>query len=937
MIPEDRELLLALRQQQAELQRSLSQIDARLGELEARAGTATLEEPPDLPPIPYHLDLPDVPTDGVHLPPVDLPPLPSFSPVPQALPSRSFESHLGRWLTAVGGFFGVISLALILNYTHTELFELLRPGGMLALSAALGLGVIVLSERLVWRRGAARTTGQVLTVMALAWLYLAAYAAHAYPPVAIITSPVTAMGLLLLWSAYVLTIAGRRYSQTLAFFAIALAYVTTAMDPVSRYTLTTDLLLAGAAALFLVRRDWASLPYVALLGTYGAIVHRLLISDEGEFVFDTSRTLSFWTHATYTIVAWLIFTAAIVFATSPTFRRTKRLLFLSLNNAALAGLLFLTAYISGYGYGPMGWTLLGSGIALLFASRFVGFAQVEPDRLMSACAAQGLGLFTLGTMVVFTGVTRGVLLLVEALFLGGSATFSGDRLLQRATYFAAFFGAFFLTWEIAVNAHHPWILGFGGCAALLISAWWSRNDFRASPGGRSTLVPATAYYCALAVVLIFVGLCTALDESNLAPGLALAALGLTFLVYWFDLYELPPLAQWLLVIAQVLVLFHSDNGEEVPWWTAGGVTVVTLVMTTWWTRQHATRSGTWVVFLNLLYALALAGLASQTIYPRVDAQGWMICASVLAAAFLAWGAFTRVWTIAAVGQLFLVLAVWSFFVPPPDRTTPWNWFGLVVPTAVVYCIARGTLLWLQTFPETPAVWHRTLRVLTYGYQLLALAMLVRTILVLVTPVHQVGAFFFLGTLMVVWNLRRDGTMGVRCGMMLSLVGLCIYSELIGTDALALATVGTGLAFLAFLAQPALLRWTGSKVVTPLESWLLVFFGVWAAWLFVSVWVHVRFNPAYLTIGWAAFALFLYLFGRMVREPRQCWCAAALLLVTIVRVICTDLWSLSTGYKILTCLFLTVTAFSFGYFILRSAERAKRETDGIAELPPLPKE
>ncbi len=151
MIPEDRELLQSLRQQQAELQRSLSQIEARLGELETRAGIATLEAPVDLPPIPYHLDLPDIPVDGAFLPPVDLPPLPSDLAFPVPPPPRSFESHHGQWWMAVGAFFGGISLALILDYSYAELFGMLKPGRMLALSAALGLGVILLSERLVLR------------------------------------------------------------------------------------------------------------------------------------------------------------------------------------------------------------------------------------------------------------------------------------------------------------------------------------------------------------------------------------------------------------------------------------------------------------------------------------------------------------------------------------------------------------------------------------------------------------------------------------------------------------------------------------------------------------------------------------------------------------------------------------------------------------------
>ena len=159
---------------------------------------------------------------------------------------------------------------------------------------------------------------------------------------------------------------------------------------------------------------------------------------------------------------------------------------------------------------------------------------------MAAYAAQGLALFTGGIMVVYTGITRGVLLLIEAFLLGVAGAFAGDRILTISTYVASFFATMFLIWEIAVNAHHPWLLGFSGAAVMLINAWNSRSEVRDSPVARTTIVVSTSCYCIMAVGLIYTSLSTVLGESTLPPALAIAALVLTFSIYQFSVYELPP-------------------------------------------------------------------------------------------------------------------------------------------------------------------------------------------------------------------------------------------------------------------------------------------------------------------------------------------------------------------------------------------------------------
>ena len=932
MTPEDRDLLISLRRQQAALQQGLEKLRAQLDELEARAGVATPEILPPLPPLPMEAMLPPIPSaHAVDIAAIAFPPIPtaaagyalaaSASPPLPAIPAPgpSFEFQFGRWLTRMGALFGVIALALIFALPKVQ--ALLGHAGLLALSAAASLGVVILGDRMERKGAASLFFGRTIGAMALAWLYLTAYAAYFYEPLRVIHSPYVAGLLLLLWSFYVLRLAEQKKSQILALFAITLAYISTAINPVGSFTMVADLFLAATAVTFLLRNGWAALSTFSLIGTYFALLRRLVVDENGEIVLDTSRTLQFWPHALYLVFAWLIFTAAVIFTTTPAFRGGKRLAFLSLNNGALAGLLALTAYLAGYGVSAVGWTLLDTGFVFLVTSLFAGIAEIEPVDVGKAYAAQGLALVTAGIIVIYTGVTRGVLLLIETFFLGVAAAFSGDRILTITTYLAAFFATLFLIWEIAANAHHPWMLGFGGAAVMLINAWSSRGAVRRSPETRATVVLSTSCYCVMAVGMIFTSLYTELTYSTLPPVLALVALGLTFLIYYIAIFELPPIAQTLLLAAQAFVLFPAETGEELPWWSTAWVSAVTLVLVTWWSRQRITRSGPWTVVLTFIYALALADLAHQAVRPYLDAQGWIIGASLLSVAFLVYGAFTRVWSVAAVGQVFLALALYHFFFPPNRDVFPWTWLVAAVPVVVVFVTAVATHEWLNLFTDIAESLRKSLRLLAYGYQLLALVALVRWVFGIVPELDQVAAFLFLGTFLLSTNVRHPSTFGVRCSFVLSVIGMWLYLDNLDAQAHTMATFLNGLAMLLFLSQTALLRHEGESLVTQLESWALIVFSVGTSWIFVSTWVWTRLSPGYLTMDWALFALFLFLFGLLVRERRLRWCGMAVVIVAILRVGLWDMWSFSLGYRALTISVLAVILFGIGYLILRQAAHA----------------
>jgi len=944
MTPEDRELLQVLRQQQLDLKRTLARLDFQLETLEARAKATDGEIPaaptqalvPPLPPVLPASALQASPSAPLFpwpapaesksqpLPPV--PPRPPLvtPPVP-APPKLSLEFQFGRWLIRIGAVLGIITLVLIFSVAHGYIFQHLGPAGILGLSAALCLGIVALAGRMERRNPKLLVFTRSFMAMGLAGLYVTFYAAHSFDSVRIIENPILAGVLLLAWSAYVFGLAERKSSQTLALFSIALAYFSTAINPIGRFTMAADLLLAGTAVAFLLRNGWSALSYVSLAGTYFALLRRLVMDEHGELVLDTGRVLSFTPYATYLACAWIIFTAAVLLAKSPSFRGGKRFAFLSLNNAALAGLLTLTTHISGYDLKAMGWTLLGTGVAFLVTALVakIWHSDEEPSGVAGAYLAQGIAVFTAGLMGVFSGVTRGLLLALETLLIGYAAASSRNIVLKICTAVAALWATFFLLWEIGMNGHHSWLLGLGGALTMLVNAWWSRRDLRLLPLAQQRLVLFASYYCTLALGLLAAALATELNDSLLPPALALAAVALTFSIYLVPLFELPPLAQSLLVAAQALVLFPKDTGEELPRTSIATVAAFTLLILGWWSRQRVTRSGPWMVALNLIYALALVGLAYHAVRPYVDPQGWMVGASLLSVVFLIFGAWTRVWPLAVMGQLFLGVAVYHFFNPPTGLDSfPWTWAAAGVPIAVVFAAGRALRVWVRDLAKISADLRLVLCFLGYVYQLAALAMVIRWIFGVIPASEQLATFFLVGTLLLAWNTYRRKPFGIRSSFVPSALGVLLVLETLLDQRVDFINWLNGAALFFFLCQPTLLQHLARQLITAAESWLVILLSAVTGWIFVGTWVVTRIHANYLTMGWALYALFLFLFGLLVRERRQRWCGLVILALAMIRVLAYDIWGFSNGYKVLTFVVLTLITLGVGFIYARFAEKLK---------------
>src|SRR5262249_14914976 len=159
----------------------------------------------------------------------------------------------------------------------------------------------------------------------------------------------------------------------------------------------------------------------------------------------------------------------------------------------------------------------------------------------------------------------------------------------------------FLVVEIAFVNHHPWTLSIGGAAAMLANAWFARRELWGQPRevAQARTVWSSAFYTLLGLGVLVSGIVMQHDDNWIAPGLAIAALVLTLAVYVVPIFEMPVLAQGLLILAQLVAYFPFGEKVLTPAWNMNTVAAITMLLVTWWPRQKVVRTGMWLASLTL--------------------------------------------------------------------------------------------------------------------------------------------------------------------------------------------------------------------------------------------------------------------------------------------------------------------------------------------------
>ncbi len=809
-MPDDRpgdltsEAVARLLEEQRALRETVETLVRRIEILEGRRASTTAAAPPAISPVETPDDKPALPTRRPAPPTAVLsssptfpaaPPVPAGSPapVPPPLPAVSARSVAeaphdpdlppvpslemrigGTWLVRVGIVALLTGFVFLGGYLYQFVVPHLGPAGKVAL---LYLGAGMLTGLGAWLERSARDGNagfldyaRVVFGGGLAAVYYVTYLAHHGPGLRVIESALLAAGLQLAWAGFMVWLADRRESQTLATFAIFLGYYTSAVSGVETFTLFSNLALAGAAVYLLSRHRWTAFSFASLIATYGSYVFWRYARPPGSGWREGGP---FWIELIFFSLYWALFTLVVFRSTGGSLPPGRRATFATLNNGAFFAL--AAARLQALHPGDF-WILCGVFGGVLVALGQVGrrirgtdpvFAGGNTSSpgagwvpLDAATAAAfrllGLVLITLGVLNYFSGWNLALALAAESVVLtlaARSQPHDGRRLLPAAACGAGLLACGVLLDRLgfggngerltATGSLTECLVGGGVAAAFLFNAFWSRRDGtpdpneQVPPGTRDWLPRAAAVFSGLAALALLGVIDTqALVPLGLRPAaLAAAAVGLTALAHPLALGPLAGFAQGL----QLAAIYRwaefwpgTRSSLPAPWWSAAIVTAGGFLLSTWWQRQRRfawqdESRRVWVPLSQAWLAVAAIGILYGWLQPHFSDPAWMALCGALGVGIFIGGLLTQSWAIAAASQLFLAAAAGYFasgltgaLSPRPGR-----WLMLVPVAAflVVPTVARRLHLFWKLAGEGVPVRARTaLLPIGVGYEIVAALM-----------------------------------------------------------------------------------------------------------------------------------------------------------------------------------------------------------------------
>ena len=343
-------------------------------------------------------------------------------------PSESLEIKLGTyWFVRIGVLLLLTGLGS-LAWFNKDFFLELSKGTKVTLFYTLSFGMGGLGMWLHRRKKELQNFGQVLIAGSFAGTYFTTYAAHIFQPVKIIESPALVLILLFLLGVLMIGAAEKLKSQTIALFAIGSSYYATYVPLIHQGTispwiiLVSNLILAIASVVFMVRNQWFRIPAMSMGASYlGFFIWRFLEKNP-DFLLVTLFLGSLW----------FVYTVAVFICKHKEFSDNHRATFLTLNNASLFGFMTWEMFKSS----ESNFWILGLSIGLiLIACAFIASKFLSKHPLTkNAYLVQGFSLATLGLMTTKQSESiKGSILAAETLVL----LFSSSRLKSILVRYAA--------------------------------------------------------------------------------------------------------------------------------------------------------------------------------------------------------------------------------------------------------------------------------------------------------------------------------------------------------------------------------------------------------------------------------------------------------------------------------------------------------------------
>ncbi|MDB6079959.1 MAG: hypothetical protein JWO82_3706 [Akkermansiaceae bacterium] len=341
-------------------------------------------------------------------------PLPAVV-VPAAVGEKSFEMLLGRvWLGRIGVAVLVTGLVLLGNFAYQNFVHKLPPILKL-LFLYSGAGILAGTGIFVRKKESTALFGEVLLAGGLAFGYWCTFAAHHVPRLRVIESPVVGALLVFVAAGGITSLSLAWRSRIIGVMGLLLASYSTVLQPLGWLSSVSNLALALAGVVMMLRGGWAGPGIVAMAGSYLSFFWWQVIG--GRPVEDPA---SLW----FLPPVWAVFTASVLVRPSLELKLSQRAksFFASANNVAFF-LLFSGIWHRINGHEDY-WLVAAAFGAVLLA---VGITRPARQGFGGLFFAQGLAAITLAVVVKLEGYQLALGLAIQSAALAAAFSRFGGR------------------------------------------------------------------------------------------------------------------------------------------------------------------------------------------------------------------------------------------------------------------------------------------------------------------------------------------------------------------------------------------------------------------------------------------------------------------------------------------------------------------------------
>lgn len=836
-------------------------------------------------------------------------PSPSSAPKPMAEEEDTLEMQVGRvWLVRVGILILLTGLVFLGNFAWTEIIAKVGAPGKLATIVLAGQGLAGLGWWVKRKREELSAYGKVLIGGGIATLYYATYAAHFVDPLRVIANPLVGGALLMGLGAAILWLANRLRSQAVAAVTVLLGFYTAGINPIAGFSLFSNLILSVIAIVLLVRRQWWSVSFLSMIGSYAAFGFWSYQNTGLLLPIRMGSGEVFWTALLFPACYWVVFTVATFVARSETFPTGTRPMFLTMNNG---GLFAFTAPLVTTTYPQEFWmfvVLYGAvllGLAWLAARKGPSDAAFDGAYLM-----QGLGLISFGILCKFSGYQLAIILALQSMTLLRLSRHRHGVILQVFSGLSSI-GATLAAWQAISLENEYGTLTGAVVAAILIGTGWLFKQQRGLHKEVSFQYRA-AGYVALGLIVTLANVLYGAPEGTALYWFAGLAALFTVSIYLLRMPELVGAGQIFSIatVGQWLVAAGDRDLSLVPLLC----TVVLLgALMHWWPRQRVISLDKQIQIgaetLATLGVVAVLLMWAILRYVGTD-RLWVLMLGALL--MLGYAVLTRAWLLAAGSQVVAFFGIGTLVLAIGDRE-PW----LVVTGALVLFASQSFFLEL-CIPRMPSVVSEWIR--PYGVLLRMISVLVGLgIMECYVPSDWVFLAFsaVAFALFVIGVLREPGEVLVYAVLpALMAGGHFVIRNFLGGEVMPSELVGLGLLLVA--QQIGKRSPHGTEVFTSQMQGALIVLGLLGAWLVMGRWVATLHEGFVITTAWSVYALVVFSLGVILRERTYRWIALGVLALAIGRVFLFDVWQLDTVWRIVSFLVLGAVLLALGFLYNRLA-------------------